>query len=245
MRIKSVIYSLVIVIVFVIYATSCKKGNDTNNPVPDVTVKDIDGNVYHTVIIGTQTWMVENLKVTKLNDGTTIPNVPDKTAWDKSVNIGYCWYNNDISNKILYGGLYNWYSLNTGKLCPSGWHVPSVTEFTTLINYLGGSSVAGGKLKEKGYAHWAKANDVNGPDPAIGISNATNESGFTSLPGGYRYVGIDEFADLGFYTDYWTSNEADEYSTIPILELGYNGDDVSFYSHAWKAEGHSVRCIKD
>lgn len=222
---------------------SCKKDDDNTNPSSSGTVKDIDGNVYHTVTIGTQVWMVENLSVTKLNDGTVITNSPVKTAWDNLTTPGYCWYNNDITNK-KYGGLYNWYAANSDKLCPSGWHVPSVEEFTTLVNYLGGQNVAGGKLKEKGYTNWARANDISGPDPENGTSNATNESGFTSLPSGYRYVGIDDFADLGFYTDYWTVTQEDN-STASILELGYNGDDVSFYSHAWKAEGHSVRCIKD
>src|SRR5574344_55140 len=88
------------------------------------TVTDIDGNVYHTITIGTQTWMVENLKVSKYNDGTAIPNVTDATAWAALTTGAYCDYNNDVANGTKYGHLYNWYAVNTGKLAPSGWHGP-------------------------------------------------------------------------------------------------------------------------
>ena len=108
-------------------------------------VVDIDGNVYHTVTIGTQVWMVENLKTTKYNDGTAIPLVTDNTAWGALTTPGYCWYNNDSATyKNTYGALYNWYAVNTGKLAPTGWHVPTDSEWTVLTTYLGGQSVAGG-----------------------------------------------------------------------------------------------------
>ena len=115
------------------------------------TVTDIDGNVYHTVTIGTQTWMVENLKTTKYNDGTAIPLVTDSTAWLNLTTPGYCWYNNDAATyKNTYGALYNWFTVNTSKLAPSGWHVPTDAEWTTLITYLGGETVAGGQMKSTG-----------------------------------------------------------------------------------------------
>ena len=98
---------------------------------------DADGNVYHTVTIGTQTWTVENLKTSKYNDGTKIPLVTDGTTWGNLTTPGYCWHNNDAAtNKATYGALYNWYAVNTGKLAPSGWHVPTDAEWTTLENYL-------------------------------------------------------------------------------------------------------------
>jgi len=122
---------------------SCKK-KDNNNPTPS-TVTDIDGNVYHIVAIGTQVWMAENLKTTKYNDGTFIPLVTDSTAWGNLSTPGYCWYNNDAATyKNTYGALYNWFTVNTGKLSPKGWHIPSDTEWETLITYLGGESLAGG-----------------------------------------------------------------------------------------------------
>src|SRR5450759_4787246 len=114
------------------------------------TVKDIDGNVYKTVTIGKQVWMVENLKTTKYNDGITIPLVIDNTAWTDLITPKYSWFNNDIANKEVYGALYNWYTVNTNKLCPKGWHIPTDEEWTTLTTYLGGEGVAGGKLKETG-----------------------------------------------------------------------------------------------
>ena len=112
-------------------------------------INDIDGNAYNKVTIGRQTWLVENLRTTKYNDGTLIPLVQDNTAWSNLITPGYCWFDNDeVANKNPYGALYNWYAVNTGKLCPSGWHVPTDTEWTTLIDNLGGLDVAGGKLKE-------------------------------------------------------------------------------------------------
>ena len=137
--------------------------------------------------------------------------------------------------------MYNWYTVNTGKLCPNGWHVPSVTEFTTLINYLGGYSVAGGKMREKGYTHWAI---IDGPNPNTDITNpiATNESSFTSLPAGFRYADPNGgFLELGFYASYWSSTLADDYP--PIFDLGYYGDIGP--DKGMKPEGYSVRCIKD
>ena len=141
---------------------------------PSNTVTDIDGNVYHTVKIGTQVWMVENLKTTKYNDGTPIPLVTANSSWAILTTPGYCFYNNDANvNKATYGAMYNWYIVNTGKLCPAGWHVPIDAEWTTLTNYLGSENAAGGKLKEFGISHWVTPND-----------GTTNSSGFTALPAG-------------------------------------------------------------
>jgi len=114
-------------------------------------LEDVDGNVYQTVTIETQVWMAENLKTTKYNDGSEIPLVLEQQAWYDLHAPGYCWYNNDESgNRDIYGALYNWYALDTGKLCPPGWHVPSDKEWATLIESLGGEAVAGGKLKDMG-----------------------------------------------------------------------------------------------
>jgi uncharacterized protein (TIGR02145 family) len=122
--------------------------------------------------------MKQDLKTTRLNDGTVIPMVTDRAAWTALTTPGYCLYNNTNNADSIrtFGALYNWYAVNTGKLAPKGWHVPSNAEWTTLTTYLGGDSVAGGKLKEAGLANWIT--------PNVG---ATNETGFSALPGGLRY----------------------------------------------------------
>lgn len=136
---------------------------------------DIDGNTYYTQTIGSQEWMTENLKTTKLNNGTTIPLVTGDSQWGALTTSGYCWYNNSSNYKKNYGALYNWYTVNSGKLCPAGWHVATYEEWKTLINYLGGQEVAGGKMKETGTLHWTST--------TTGIDNS---SGFSALPGGCR-----------------------------------------------------------
>jgi len=195
------------------------------------TMTDIDGNTYKTVTIGTQTWMAENLKVTKYNDGTAIPNVTDETAWSSLTTGAYCNYNNDPSTAATYGRLYNWYAVNTGKLCPTGWHVPTDAEWETLREYLGGYEVAGGKLKETGTTHWNSPNE-----------GATNASGFTALPGGGRYNDgtFDYIGDNGIW---WSSTEG---STSYALGwyLNYNNYNLT-YNNSSKVDGFSVRCVRD
>ncbi len=202
-------------------------------------LKDADGNLYSTVTIGTQVWMVENLKTTKYNDGAAIPNVTEYT-WGNLQTDAYCWFNNDIANKTPYGALYNWFAAKSSKLCPTGWHVATLEDWTTLVTYLGGIDVAGGKLKEAGTAHWLDQN--------VG---ATNESGFTALPGGYRGSGLGDgtFYLLGYYGWYWTSTV---YPMDPVFDhiAGYNwqmtgGSSNCLQSNLWDMMGLSVRCIKN
>lgn len=197
----------------------------------DDTVTDIDGNVYHTVTIGSQVWMVENLKTTRNNDGTAIHHVTSDTEWTLLTTPAYCWYNNDLSNKNPYGALYNWYAVNTGKLAPTGWHVPSDAEFAILSSYLGGESVSGGKLKELGTTHWAS--------PNLG---ATNEFGFTALPGGYRAEN-GEFIYIGRGGNWWSSSQhAYENSWYVGISYEYIG---TGRGADLKGRGFSVRCVKD
>jgi len=215
----------------------CTKEPDTN---PSGSITDKDGNVYTSVTIGSQVWMVENLKTTKYNDGTAIPNVTDNTAWAHLTTGAYCWYNNDISNKTSYGALYNWYTVNTGKLCPTGWHVPSGAEWTTLVDYLGGWEINGGKLKEAGTTHWQS--------PNLG---ATNETGFTGLPGSDRSYNDGLFTDMGRfgfwwsitpYIDIWGENRAGYFTLYKDETWGDIGTE-SFGSPI--GNGYSVRCLKD
>ncbi len=201
---------------------------------PNITygsMTDIDGNTYKTVTIGTQTWMAENLKVTKYNDGAAIPNVTDATAWSELTTGALCDYENTPSNSETYGKLYNWYAVNTGKLCPTGWHVPSDAEWTELTDYLGGTSVAGGKLKETGTTHWASPN-----------TGATNETGFTALPGGYRdFSGA--FDGIGVHGYWWSATEG---STSYAWSRFMLNDDSSVYRNYFSKEvGFSVRCVRD
>jgi uncharacterized protein (TIGR02145 family) len=203
---------------------------------PDLTygsVSDNDGNTYKTIQIGTQTWMAENLKTTKYNDGTTIPLVTGTTAWAALSTPGYCWYRNDAATyKATYGALYNWYTVNTGKLCPTGWHVPSDAEWTTLTIYLGGGTVAGGKLKETGTTHWLSPN-----------TGATNETGFTALPGGDR-DNNGAFVLIGYDGRWWSSTEGSTYYAWARNML-YNYSNVSSFVNLYKQDGYSVRCLKD
>jgi len=196
-----------------------------------ITPADGDGNTYNTVTIGSQVWMTSNLNTSKYNDGTTaIPNVTDPSAWAGLSTGAYCDYDNTPSNSTTYGKLYNWYAVNTAKLCPTGWHVPTDTEWTTLTDYLGGLSVAGGKLKEAGTAHW--------PTPNTG---ATNEVGFTALPGGYRATN-GTFFDIGYYGHWWSSPELNTNSAW-YRTMHYNLSDVSRYSTN-QTFGFSVRCLR-
>jgi uncharacterized protein (TIGR02145 family)/uncharacterized repeat protein (TIGR02543 family) len=193
-------------------------------------IKDQDGNVYTEVTIGTQVWMVQNLKTTKYNDGSAIPLVSDSATWAGLTTPGYCWYGNDVGNKATYGALYNWYTVNTGKLAPVGWHVPTDAEWTTLATFIGGVW-PGGKLKEAGLAHWADPNE-----------GATNEFGFTALPGGYRppYGSFTEITKSGYW---WCSTESDT-SNAWYCYLYFFNDTFIRYSH-YKSYGHSVRLLKD
>jgi uncharacterized protein (TIGR02145 family) len=193
---------------------------------------DGNGNNYPVVKIGTQTWMTENLKTVKYNDGTAITLVADGATWSELSLPGYCWYNNDAATyKDTYGALYNWYTVNTGKLCPAGWHVPSDPEWTTLTNYLGGVSVAGGKLKETGTVHWISPN-----------TGATNESGFTAIPGGDRSTN-GTFYDIGIYDSWWSSTQSSTGSAWDWY-VGY-ADNISWRYDDGKQNGFSIRCIKD
>ena len=197
------------------------------------TITDIDGNVYKTIQIGTQTWMAENLKTTRLNDNTVIPNVIDSTEWANLTSPGYCWYNNQgTPYKAEYGAMYNWFAINTGKLCPTGWHIPSAVEFYTLLTFAGGENDAGIKLKETGTTHWESSNQIPAP---------TNEIGFTVLPGGERAGSNGTFSLIGEYCNMWTSN-----FDMPPNDVAYRFYlNYALYALDENTSGLSVRCIKN
>lgn len=193
-------------------------------------VIDIDGNIYATVKIGNQEWMAENLRVTHYRNGDAIPNVTVNGEWILLTNGAYCWYDNNESDYAKYGILYNWHAVNDIRsLCPVGCHVPSVEEWITLTTYLGGENVAGGKMKVR--ILWDSPN-----------TGAINTSGFSGLPGGYRY-GHGTFDGANDYSFWWTSTEIDDLYAEE-RNLCYDSPEVGLTGYG-KDFGFSVRCIRD
>ncbi len=203
-------------------------------PGPNIT--DAEGNTYKTVTIGTQTWMAENLKTSKYSDGTTIPNITDNTQWQNNTTGAWSYYNNEVTNNAKYGKLYNWYAVSpttngNKNVCPTGWHVPTDAEWTVLTDYLGGETVAGGKMKEVGTTNW------NSPN-----TGATNTSLFTGLPGGWRQ-GFGFYRDLGGNGNWWSFTQDDSYVALARALNGNNGDAIR--GPIDKRGGSSVRCLRD
>ena len=196
------------------------------------SVIDFEGNIYDVIRIGTQLWTKENLKATKYNNGDPIPSVSDSLTWNHLTTGAVCDYDTP-ANSVIYGKLYNLYAVNDSRnICPTGWHVPKPTEWSTLLTYLGWDSSTGGKLKETGLAHWAYPN-----------TGATNESGFTALPGGMRFPqGSVDIRQEG----YWWAASSDIIE-IAMPGLFYNRSDFNFAGgpHGDSINGLSVRCLKD
>ena len=219
-------YCLVIILMVLnIVHISCEKKKSHED-----SITDIDGNVYTAVTIGTQIWMTENLKTTHYNDGSLINLITDNTAWSQLSAPGYCWYNNDIGKKETYGALYNWYAANKTNLCPTGWHVSTNDEWITLVTYLGGENIAGGKLKEAGTTHWIST-----------TAETTNSSGFTALPGGSRTHVNGTFTVPGENGYYWAIvlNGLERYR-----HLTCNTNNVTLLLGT-ATDGFSVRCVRD
>ncbi len=244
-------YALICLLSFTLIMNSCEK-DDENTPSSPYngkttaifntaktygTMTDQDGNVYKTITIGTQTWMEENLRTTKYRDGSAIPNVTDNTAWTELTTGAYCTYENTKDEVFIAtnGMLYNWYAATDSRnIAPEGWHVPSDAEWTTLIDFLGREDIAGGEMKEIGTTHWESPN-----------TGATNKSGFTCLPSGFRFdsYGGGTFEDEGYQDIYWSS------TAEGALRAHYRR---IFYSSAFidpgnmgNTHGLSLRLIKD
>jgi len=219
-----------------------KSANETNGATTALfnenltygTMTDLDGNIYKTITIGTQTWMAENLRTTKYNDGTDIAKVQDNTTWSGLSSGAYCNHKNITQPDSIatFGRLYNWYAVASGKLAPAGWRVPGDSDWDALFTYLGGQSVAGGKMKETGTSHWLSPN-----------TSATNESGFTAIPSGARMSLNAKFSTLGGNAYYWTSTAADaSYAYFWYLTFNQTSSD---HSAEIKQVGCAVRCIKN
>jgi len=198
------------------------------------TVTDINGNDYRTVKIGDQWWLAENLKATKYRNGEAIPNVTDGNAWKGLTTGAHCCYNNDMNNVATYGCLYNWYAVNDSRnIAPEGWHVPTDAEWQTLVDYLGGNLAASGKMKEVGTTHWISPN-----------TNATNVSGFSGLPGGYRCTTGDGFGFMCYAAYFWSSMECPNPSYAWYRYLDYLQPEV-YRLFTDRHFGFSIRCVKD
>ncbi|MDD2636023.1 MAG: fibrobacter succinogenes major paralogous domain-containing protein, partial [Bacteroidales bacterium] len=205
---------------------------------------DIDGNQYEVVKIGNQIWMAEDLRVTHYPNGDPIPNVTDNTAWGNlaanNTDDAYCFYNNN--NTTDYGALYtyaaaigdNWLCDNAAGqgVCPDGWQLPTDVEWITLTTYLGGTNVAGGKMKETGTTHWQSPN-----------TGATNETSFTALPNGFRYGNSGTFSGLGYLGNWWSATESSG-SNAWVRAL-HNNSAGTNSDYSDKSYGFSVRCVRD
>lgn len=206
----------------------------------DAGVTDVDGNHYKAVKIGNQVWMTENLQTTKYNDGTEIPLITGQSDWDAIQNqtphsSAYCWSYNDINLKSPFGAFYNWFAISrttngNKNVCPMNWHVPTMDEWNILINYLGGESIAGGKLKEIGTTHWLSPN-----------TGATNESGFTAVPIGGRGT-AGEFYPNGSATTIWSSSDSGDIGWYIAMD---NTSTNGAIRGNLKYIGVTVRCLHD
>lgn len=236
---------LVVLIFFSVMACEPDEPSGPTNPLNGKTtavfnsdkkygkMSDIDGNIYKTIVIGGQTWMAENLRVTRFQNGDTIPNITDNEEWAALTTGAYCNYNNtnNLDTIATYGRLYNWYAVaDSRKLAPISWRVPTIADWTELIEYLGGDTIASNALKEVGTYHWE--------DPF----ESDNSSGFTAIPNGRRYL-AENFSGIGFYNVLWTASEYN-LNQAGFLYLYY------FDSKVWKGinykqNGYAVRLIKE
>ena len=203
-----------------------------NNNLAYGSVMDHQGNVYKTIVIGTQEWMAENLKTSIYLNGDPITNVTDATQWSNRTTGAWCNYDNNSSLDCPYGKLYSWYTVESPReVCPVGWHVPTDGDWEILIDYLGGEIVGGGKMKSAGNSFWFNPND-----------GASNNSGFSGLPGGIRgSLGL--FASAGFNGSWWSATEMNS-TNAGVVSLDYSFGNVNL-EFSNKNIGRSVRCVKD
>lgn len=228
------------------YATNSNGTSYGNEYTFTTPVTDIDGNTYKTVAIGNQIWMSENLKTTKLNDGSDITNTIDAAAWiahNTALTPGFCWYDNNVANKDVYGGIYNWFTVNTGKLCPAGWHVPTYAEYSAMELYIGVPADSINSWGWRGMDKGTILKNTTGWTPG----NGTNTAGFSALPAGYRAWANGEFRGAGTLTYFWTGTDNSmnhEPNTAWYRRL--DGTSTKIYNATTeRGSGKSVRCMKN
>lgn len=210
-------------LILLICITSCKKGGNS-------FVVDRDGNKYAVVQIGTQLWMAENLKTSRYNDGTSIPNITDNTEWENTSSGAFSYYENDISNNDAHGKLYNWYAVGTGLLCPRGWRIPTNADWGVLYDFLEGTEV-GGKMKST--TGWDAPN-----------VSATNESGFSAIGSGTRNQ-FGSFNDLNMYSAWWAADSYEDNNALAWFRGIVHSEDGLEDGTTIKKRGFSCRCIKN
>jgi len=224
---------------FKVYIISYPFGKYIKEARAGTKVTDYDGNVYNTVIIGSQVWMIENLKVTHYLNGDHIPNVTDDAKWAKLKTGAWCYYENESGNNEPFGKLYNWYAVDDIRnLCPPGWHIPSFEDWQTLIDFLGGYKVAG--LKMKSVRYWSKERRNQ--------HRNNNQSRFSALPGGYRRSDDGKYTYANMEAYYWSSTEASNRKEACYILLHYSYARVYLDTYGYsskKSSGFSVRCIRD
>ena len=204
------------------------------------SVADIEGNVYRTIEIGNQLWMAEDLKSMKFNDNSVISNITNNSVWSTTTDPAYCWYDNDPDTyRSSFGAIYNWFAVGTGKLCPSGWHVPSHNDFKILETYLGMTSDQVNAWDWRGTDQGTKMKSTS---TWIDGGNGSNSSGFSALGGGYRYGGNGEFYDFGKVGYWWTSDQNSSTDAL-YRRLDYNSTQV-YAQGVRKQGGKFVRCLK-
>ena len=210
---------------------SCTKEDSSLNDIKDPDLTDIDGNGYKAVNIGTQTWLQQNLNVSHYNNGDIIPQVTNATDWNNLKTGAWCYYENDANKGKTYGKLYNWYAVNDPRgLAPKGYKIPNEDDWDVLISYLGGESIAGGKMKSTNLWH----------SPNTG---GTNNSGFSASPGGqYTYSAFSYVGDDGFWWTATTVEGKDNYANSILLTFAHEKVQT-FWDN--KTDGLSVRCIKE
>ncbi len=194
-------------------------------------VSDFDGNAYRIVTIGNQVWLQENFRGTHFANGDAIPNVTDQAQWDTMKTPAYCWYNNDSKIGEVYGGLYNWYVASDLRGLIVGYHAPAQSEWKVLADYLGGEEVAGGKMKESGYAHWIQPN-----------AGADNSSGFCGLPGGARKS---SFGNIGDASVFWSITVSETVNMANVSTLGETSTLMQFQGGSYYFRGHGIRLVKN
>jgi uncharacterized protein (TIGR02145 family) len=247
---EKIIWAFFVIIFIDAVSVSCskKENEDEINPFngqttalfnPNIdygSLTDQDGNIYKTVRIGNQTWMAENLRTTKYNDGTPIQNVSNDDDWSHLSTGAYCNYNNlsNVETIATYGRLYNGYAVITGKLAPKGWHVATDADWTTLVAYLECEGHEANKLKETGATHW---------ETAAWITDVTNETGFTAIPSGTRGPMV-SFAEINLVV-YWWCVEKENSGNLWYLNMIYYSENIFSGNNLSQNFGFSIRCVMD
>ncbi len=240
-RSRHFICRIAIIGLFFLLANSCRKSDSNNIQKPGDTVFDLDGNVYHAITIGTQVWMLENLKTTRYRNGDAIPENKEGILWNGLTTGAYCNYNNDAAAGNKYGRLYNWYAAADGRnIAPEGWHVATDAEWTTLLNYIAAHAGASGSQAKAlaSKTDWVPSITID----AVGNDiSKNNTSGFTALPGSCYFNGMFRYIDYLAY--WWCATGINDGSAW--MRAMYTDNPTLLRASNPKVDGFSIRCVRD